>query len=56
MASGLAGAVSVDPRHADAASGLAGFLQMAIAAGFSWLVGALLAETALPLALVMATA
>ncbi|MBI4183479.1 MAG: Bcr/CflA family drug resistance efflux transporter, partial [Proteobacteria bacterium] len=33
-----------------------GFLQMAIAAGFSWLVGALLAETALPLALVMATA
>ena len=45
----FAGAVSVDPQRIGAASGLAGFLQMATAAACSFLVGALLAETALPM-------
>ena len=49
----IAGAVSVDPRRIGAASGLAGFLQMAIAAGCSYLVGALLAETAVPMVAIM---
>lgn len=35
----MAGAISVDPRAAGAASGLAGFLQMFIAAGFAQLAG-----------------
>jgi len=35
----MAGAISVDPRAAGAASGLAGFLQMLVAAGFAQLAG-----------------
>ncbi len=35
----MAGAISVDPRAAGAASGLAGFLQMLIAAVFAQLSG-----------------
>ena len=49
----FAGAVSVDPQRIGAASGLAGFLQMAIAAACSFLVGALLAGTAVPMAAMM---
>ena len=49
----MAGAVSVDPRRIGAASGLTGFLQMATAAGCSYLVGALMAGTAVPMVVVM---
>ena len=50
---GLAGAVSVDPQNAGAASGLSGFLQMSIGAAASWLVGAIMIETAMPMIVVM---
>lgn len=50
----LAGAVSVDPGRAGAASGAAGFVQMAVGATVSWSVGAMMAETVLPLVVVMA--
>ena len=49
----MAGAVGVDPRRIGAASGLTGFLQMATAAACSYLVGALLAGTAVPMVVVM---
>ena len=49
----LAGAVSVDPQNAGAASGLSGFLQMSFGAAASWLVGAIMIETALPMVIVM---
>jgi DHA1 family bicyclomycin/chloramphenicol resistance-like MFS transporter len=55
LSNGFAGAVSVDARRIGAASGLAGFLQMAVAALASVLGGALLDDTALPLVAVMAT-
>jgi MFS transporter, DHA1 family, multidrug resistance protein len=48
-----AGAISVDPRHAGAASGASGFMQMIVGAAVSYLVGALLAETAMPLVIIM---
>ncbi|MEE8271123.1 MAG: multidrug effflux MFS transporter [Alphaproteobacteria bacterium] len=53
---GIAGAISVHPRIAGAASGLAGFLQMAIGAGASALVGHLVAESQLPLAVMIFSA
>ena len=43
-----AGAVSVDPTRAGAASGLAGFIQMGIGAGSSYVAGVLVADTAIP--------
>lgn len=52
---GLAGAVSVDPVHAGTASGIAGFLQMTVGAVATYVLGLLLAETAMPLAAVMLT-
>ncbi len=39
MPNAMAGAISVDPRAAGAASGLAGFLQMLVAAGFAQAAG-----------------
>ncbi len=53
---GVAGAISVDPRQAGAASGISGFTQIAFGAGSSTLVGSLMADSALPLVAVMATA
>jgi DHA1 family bicyclomycin/chloramphenicol resistance-like MFS transporter len=50
---GTAGAVSVDPSRAGAAAGLAGFLQMTIAALGSQIVGFLQTGSALPMSLVM---
>lgn len=49
----MAGAVSVDPRSAGAASGLAGFLQLALGAMAQYTVGLLLRDNALPLMLTM---
>ena len=48
-----AGAISVDPRYAGAASGASGFLQMTVGAGVSYLVGATLADTAMPMVIIM---
>ncbi len=53
---GNAGAISVDPSRAGAASGLSGFLQMAVGAGASALAGHLIVDSQLPLALIMAGA
>ena len=53
MPNGTAGAVSVDPRRAGAASGIAGFLQMALGALGTWIVGLWLGGTATPLVAVM---
>jgi DHA1 family bicyclomycin/chloramphenicol resistance-like MFS transporter len=53
LPNGFAGAVSVDPRITGAASGLAGFLQMGLGASASFLVGYVVADSQLPLALVM---
>ncbi len=53
LPNGFAGAVSVDPRITGAASGLAGFLQMGLGASASFLVGYMLTDSQLPLALVM---
>lgn len=50
---GTAGAVSVDPSRAGAAAGLAGFLQMTIAALGSQIVGFLQTGSALPMSVVM---
>jgi DHA1 family bicyclomycin/chloramphenicol resistance-like MFS transporter len=50
---GMAGAVSVDPRRAGAASGLSGFLQMTVSAGVAAIVGTLLTDTATPVVVVM---
>ncbi|MDP7241447.1 MAG: multidrug effflux MFS transporter [Rhodospirillales bacterium] len=52
---GMAGAVGVDPRRAGAASGLSGFLQMTVSAGVATVVGALLADSATPVVVVMFT-
>lgn len=53
LPNGTAGAVSVNPRRAGAASGLAGFLQMSLGAGASALAGHLVTDSQLPIALVM---
>ncbi len=50
---GLAGAVSVDPERAGAASGLAGFLQMGSGAAASYVVGLAIGETAAPVVIGM---
>jgi DHA1 family bicyclomycin/chloramphenicol resistance-like MFS transporter len=55
LPNGFAGAVSVDPRITGAASGLSGFMQMGLGAGASFLVGHVVADSQLPLALVMTT-
>lgn len=52
---GIAGAISIDPRLAGAASGISGFTQMASGALSSMLVGSLLVDTAAPLVIVMAS-
>ncbi len=49
----IAGAVSVDPKAAGAASGLLGFCQMGLSAIVSWFTGWLAVATALPMALLM---
>ncbi|MGP1394518.1 MAG: multidrug effflux MFS transporter [Inquilinaceae bacterium] len=54
LPNGNAGAISVNPHMAGAASGLAGFLQMSVGAASSILVGHLLTDSALPMTLVMA--
>ena len=53
MANLQAGALGVFPRSAGTASGLSGFLQMSIAAGFAQCVGALQNGTAYPMAAFM---
>ncbi len=53
LPNGISGAVGVDPLRVGTASGLSGFSQMAVGAGTSWAVGALLADTAGPLVAVM---
>ena len=53
QANGLAGAVSVDPTRAGAASGISGFLQMMIGALGTQAVGMLLNDTAVPLTAAM---
>ena len=53
---GNAGAISVDPGRAGAASGLTGFLQMSVGAGASALAGHLIIGSQLPLALIMTAA
>jgi MFS transporter, DHA1 family, multidrug resistance protein len=50
---GLAGAISVEPRSAGSAAGLSGFLQIASGACASVIVGSLMADTALPIAIAM---
>jgi MFS transporter, DHA1 family, multidrug resistance protein len=50
---GLAGAVSTDHKLAGAAAGLSGFLQMGAGAGASFIVGHLLADSAIPMAVVI---
>ena len=53
IANTLAGAVSVDPTRAGSASGLAGFFQMGLGAGASYLVGLLIHDSALPMTVLM---
>lgn len=53
LPSGFAGAVSVDPRITGAASGLAGFIQMGLGASASLLVGFVVTDSNVPLAVVM---
>lgn len=55
LPSGTAGAVSADPTRIGAASGLAGFLQIATGALASYIVGLLLSDSAAPMVTVMAT-
>lgn len=49
-----AGAVSVNPRMAGAAAGIAGFIQMAAGAGASYLVGVILSDSAGPVIVILA--
>lgn len=49
----LAGVVSIDSSRAGAAAGFSGFLQMAIGAITSYIIGSLLADTALPMVVAM---
>ena len=53
MPNGMAGAVSIDPKRAGTASGMAGFLQMTIGAVASWLAGVVVVDWALPLAMMI---
>ena len=53
MPNGFAGAVSVDPSRAGAASGLSGALQMGIGAALMTVVGHTLSDTPLPVILMM---
>jgi len=53
MPNGFAGAVSVDPTRAGAASGLSGFLQMTISAAMMRIVGVLLDDSAMPMVVMM---
>jgi MFS transporter, DHA1 family, multidrug resistance protein len=53
MPNAIAGAVSVDPRAAGAASGLTGFMQAALGGVASFLAGWIGGETALPIAIQM---
>lgn len=53
LPNGVAGALSVDPRIIGASSSLSGFLQMSVGAAASMLVGHLVSDSQLPLALVM---
>lgn len=53
---GVAGAISIDPRQAGAASGISGFTQVSFGAASSTLVGSLMADSAAPLVVVMAAA
>jgi len=55
LPSGTAGAISADKDRIGAAAGLAGFLQMAIGALSSYVVGISLSDTALPLVIVMSS-
>jgi DHA1 family bicyclomycin/chloramphenicol resistance-like MFS transporter len=55
MPNGFAGAVSVDPSRAGAASGLSGFMQMTISAAMMRFVGVWLDDTALPMVGMMVT-
>ena len=50
---GISAGVSLDARRIGAASGLIGFLQMAMGAATSFLVGALIADSAIPMVVVM---
>ena len=50
---GMAGAVSVDPKMAGAAAGLSGFLQMALGAVASFVVGSMMADSPRPLVIAM---
>ena len=50
---GIAGAISIDPTRAGAASGIVGFLQMALGAVGTVIVGHTLGSTLLPVALVI---
>ncbi|HET8727376.1 MAG TPA: MFS transporter, partial [Alphaproteobacteria bacterium] len=56
LPNGLAGAISINPRIAGAASGLSGFLQMGVGALASVLAGILVQQGALPMVAVMAVA
>jgi DHA1 family bicyclomycin/chloramphenicol resistance-like MFS transporter len=53
MPNGQAGALSVRPQSAGTASGLSGFLQMAISAVFAQSVGSLMGDTPYPMVLLM---
>jgi DHA1 family bicyclomycin/chloramphenicol resistance-like MFS transporter len=53
---GIAGAISVDPSRAGAASGIVGFLQMALGAVGTVIVGHALADALLPVSLVLGAA
>jgi MFS transporter, DHA1 family, multidrug resistance protein len=55
MPNGFAGAVSVDPSRAGAASGLSGFMQMTISAAMMRFVGVWLDDSALPMVGMMVT-
>ncbi|MEM7120834.1 MAG: multidrug effflux MFS transporter [Pseudomonadota bacterium] len=55
MPNGFAGAVSVDPNRAGAASGLCGFMQMTISAAMMRGVGVWLDQTAVPMVVMMLT-
>jgi len=51
---GIAGAISVDPTRAGAASGIVGFLQMSLGAVGTVIVGHALGATMMPMALTIA--
>jgi DHA1 family bicyclomycin/chloramphenicol resistance-like MFS transporter len=53
VTNGTAAAVSVDPKFAGAAAGIAGSLQMALGAAASYLVGVELADSAAPMIVLM---